>query len=309
MDLGLFDNPSKRAPIETLLAALANCPDLKSLELARARPNVLGCHQANYDVVVQLHRLQRFWLEFNDPPTTRFLLSHIEYPESAQVILSVAVGWDADISEIVYQVLPRGNTDTLRYFRKAQSINVFFCDGVYTFSAGRSTIHCMGEDIFARSTFHGRYQPVHNSLEMTLFTSKFFEVIGSDTLELYISGWSTDMTEGLWGAVLHGLPRLERFSYQCHSGESDQDVAHSFVSVFSRPFSGVPVFPQLQYLELPRRLLAHEASAALLKRALADRVATSRRLKWIGISKSGEVGGGDRSVLERFRSLVEDVQT
>lgn len=292
LDLGLVDPPSARAPIETFLAALANCPDLESLEVARAGQGILDGHQSNRAMVVQLHRLQRFHLEFNDPPTVRYLLSHIEYPESAWVRMSVAVGWDADISETIYQVLPRGNADTLRYFRKTETLITYLSDVAVRFAAGKSTIHC-------------RNQFIHHPQALSRFAAKFLEVIGKDTLTLFTLKWGTNLTEGMWEAVLHGLPRLERFSYWHCKGEGSQDVIDSFVLVFSQPFEGAPVLPQLQCLYLPRDLFTQDASATLLKRALAERVACGRRLKRIGLSDV-EPEEGDGLVLGPFRELGGD---
>jgi hypothetical protein len=90
-------------------------------------------------------------------------------------------------------------------------------------------------------------------------------------------------------------------------GGRDQDLADPFVLVFSRPFEGQPVCPQLQHLELPRRVLTQDPSATVLKRALTERDACGRRLKRIGLSGDAtEVG--DRGVLEPFRDLVDEVQ-
>ena len=294
MDLGLFDPPPESPPIETFLAALTNCPDLESLELARARPEALDGHEGSRNTVVQLRKLQKFYLEYNDPLTVRYLLSHIEYPESARVKLAVAVGWDADISETIYKVLPSGDSDPLRYFRKNKILTIYLGDDTHTFSADHSTILC-------------RNQFLHHPQALSQFTAKFLQVIGRDTLVLSVARWGIDLTKGTWEAIFRGLPRLERLSYQRYRNERSQDLVDPFILAFSHSSGGAPVFPQLQDLELPRELFTQKASAALLKQALAERIACGRRLRRLGLS-DGWAEEADGLLSEQFRHLVDEIQ-
>ena len=276
------------------MAALANCPDLESLELARGGTVGLDDRQVNCDAVVKLCRLQRLYLKFNDPPAVRYLLSHIECPESTRVRLSVAVGWDVDISDIIYQVLPRGNTDTIQYFRKTQTLTAYLGDDTYTFSAEGSTIHCHN-------------QRVYYPQALSQFASEFLEVVGGNTLTLFVGRGCHELTERVWEAVLRGLPRLERLNYQTYQGKRDRVVIDPFISVFSQAYQAALVLPQLQHLELPRDLITHGPSATLLKHALEERIAWGRRLKRIGLSDD-EAEEADGLVLGPFLDVVDDVQ-
>jgi len=285
--------------IETFLTALGNCPNLETLSLTHTGPKLLNDHQDNCDTVVQLRRLQRFSLEFRDPFRVRHILSHIRYPVSTKLVVHVLVDVSTDIPETMSRVLPRRNAGTTQQFRKSTALTV-----------------CLGVDPhFFTDNLLIRFQESHLYFGsrripgiLTRFAYRIVEVVGGDTIiALNIEALGNGPPDGMWEVLLHGLPQLERIRYHRLRGDGDRPLVDPFVLGFSRLFEGSPVCPRLQRLELPKGMLAHDASATALKCALTERNACGRRLKWIGLSGDGtEVD--DRLVLEPFRDLVDEVE-
>ena len=110
-------------------------------------------------------------------------------------------------------------------------------------------------------------------------------------------------TDEARGALLHGLPRLEK---TCDEKEDRKFIDH-FALVFPRSFEGGPVRPRLQHLELPWVTLTQDSSAGGSERVLTERDACGGRLKWIG-SSDDTTEKGDMLVLEPFRDLVAEIQ-
>ena len=293
VDLGLSGPPSEHAPMAPLLTALANCPDLELLKLRRAGPDPPIPHRDSRDAMVRLRKLRKLSLILGDPSSVGHILSHIKYPESARVKVHVPVGPRADIPEVVSQVFPCGDSDTLQYIQRSKALDVCWGDDTYSFSACDTTIRfaCLR---------------LGYPVELLQSTRKTLEVVGGGTvIQLCVTTWY-ELTDQIWGALLHGLPRLERIFYQRHGRERDQGFIDPFIFIFSRPFEGVPsICPQLQHLELPREVLTRDASVTLLKCALTERVACGRRLKRIGLSD--DTVEGDERVLVQFCDLVEEI--
>ena len=115
--------PPEHTSIETFLKALASCPDLETLDLTDIGPNSLNGHQDSCDMVVQLRRLQDLRLAFSDPSRIGYILSHMEYPESAQLVVQTDdVRYDP--LEAISQVLPYRNVQTIQHFRKSKAIAI-----------------------------------------------------------------------------------------------------------------------------------------------------------------------------------------
>jgi hypothetical protein len=138
--------------------------------------------------------------------------------------------------------------------------------------------------------------------------SKTLETVGKDTIILLsVIAFSTDLTDEMWEAFLHGLPRLELISYR-HRGEGEnRGIINPFILVFSRLFEGRPVCPKLWCLKLPREALAQEPSCTVLKRALTEREACGMRLRLLGLS-GGAREKDDMVMLEAFQGLADMVQ-
>ena len=299
LDFGHSSLPSERASIEMLLTALANCPDLEILNLAHAGPHPLNGHQDECDVVVQLGRLRELSLEFYDLSMIVSVLSHIKYPEATGLTVYIFVDEDTELSEIIPQVLPHRNAQTIQHFRKSTTLTICLGPGPQ-FSTDNLLIHFLEP--------HIRMGPQRNPQEWTQFVSKIVEAVGGDTVvSLNIESLEIDLPEGMWEALLHGLPRLERIYCELTGWGEGGDPVNSFILVFSRSFEGGLVCPQLQHLELPKEMLSQDSSVAILKHALVKRDACGRRLKGIGLSGDA-VEMDDMLVLEPFRDLVDKVQ-
>jgi len=285
----------ERVPVEAFLTALANCPHLELLNLTHTGPEPLSDRQDKCDVVVQLCRLRKFSLKFRDPSTVGYVLSHIGYPESTRLAVYVPSGVDTDLPEMVSRLLLHRNVQAIQHFRKSTALTIHLDDHPQ-FSTNNLLVRFQG------SPFHLRRSPQ----ELVGFTSKIVEVVGGDTMiSLDIELRVNSPPDGLWEVLLHGLPQLERICYRRKLGGRDRYLIESFIKVFSRPFEGRAVCPQLQYLQLPRAVLTQHSSATVLKRALTERVASGRRLKRIGISDD-EAEVGDWLVLEPFRDLINE---
>jgi len=290
--------PPKHVSIETFLAALANCPNLEILELTNSGPEPINSHHDECDVVVQLCRLEELSLEFRDPSTVGYILSHIECTELGLLVVDAPVHVNAELSEVISRILPHRNAQTIQHFRESISLTVN-PDDHPQFSTNNVLVR------FQEPYINGG--PQRNPQGLARFASKIVEVVGWDTIVILdIYSWQIELPEGMWEAFLHGLPLLESICYQRIWEESDLGLVNSFVLVFSRPFEGQPVCPQLEYLDLPRGVLTQD-SAAVLKRALTERDTCGRRLKRISVSDGPEAGVDDRLVLEMFRDLVDEV--
>ena len=265
MDLGTPFIPFEHTSVETFLAALTNCPDLETLSLVRAGPNQLNGNRDNCDRMVQLCKLQELSLKLPDPSTVRCILSHIKYPASTMVRLEGSAGPGTDLSEAISQLLPHRHAGTLQHSQRSKALTVRL-DGEYTFFTDDLFI-CF----YSRPYPEPRYSPPILSRRDTITS-------------LNIQAWNADFPGGMWEVFLHGLPRLERIRYDFEGKEGNERLADPFVQVFSQPFEGGLVCPELQYLELPRRVLTQHPSAVVLKRALAGRSACARRLKRIGLT-------------------------
>ena len=290
--------PSEHTPVNVFLTALANCPNLEILDLAHTGPELLVGHQDDCDTVVQLRRLRELSLEFLDHSRVGYILSHVWYPQSAKLAVYVPAV-DTGLSEIISQVLPPRNNKTIEHIRKSTNLTIhlgdnpsFFIDNLLVY---------FGEPDFC-------YKSWEDPVILICFASKIVEIVGADNIiSLNVEAREINPPEEVWETLLRGLPRLELIHYDLTSAEGDCAPLDFFALVFSQPHEGGPICPQLQHLELPMAVLAHDLSATVLKRALAERDACGRRLKRIGVS-GGSTEGGDRLVLESFRGLVDDVQ-
>lgn len=296
LDFGIVRSLPEDTTIETFLVTLANCPDLETLDLAFAGPDLLDGYQAGCDRVVRLRELKVLSLMFHGPSRIRHILSHIDYPESTAVRLEASIDTETDLSEAISQLFPPRDVGTLQRPR-SNSLTVRL-DGVYTFFT---------DDLFVRIFTNDCANPRYTPQALARFASKITEVVGTDAItSLGVQSWYASFPEGMWDAFLHGFPRLERIRYDLEMGVGDERFVDPFVSVFSRPFEGGPVCPQLQRLELPRGVVSQGASATALKRALVDRNARGKRL--IRIEPSGDAKERDGAVtLESFRGLVDEV--
>ena len=290
--------PSERTSMETFLTALANCPDLEVLNLAHAGPDLLSGRRDNCDMVVQLRRLRKLSLQFRDPSRVGYILSHIGYPESADVAVYVPADEHTDLSETISQALSHRNAETIQHLHKSTTLTVslgfeplFFTDHLFICFQG------------VRSSYALRLNPS----ALLRFASKVLEVVGGGAVtSLEIATGNSNPSDKMWEIFLHGLPQLERICYGLE-GEGYRDFADPFALVFSRPLKGELVCPQLEHLELPRGVLAQDASATVLKYALAERDVCGRRLWRLGFSDdTAEVG--DRFVLEPFLDVADEVQ-
>lgn len=291
---GPFTHSSEQTTAEIFLTALANCPNLEILNLTHTGPDLLNGRQDNRDVMIQLCRLRELSLEFPDPSRTGYILSHIKYPESTKVAVHVPFKANIDFSEAISQILPHQNIGTVQYFHKSTELNVLFDTG------------CM----FSVRNFFVRFR---NGIPwgwidrqaMPRFASKVVEVVGRGTItSLGVETQYPNPPGEMWEAFLHGLPRLERIRYNC-TGRG-VDFVDSFVLVFSRPFEGGPVCPQLRHLELSAEVLTRGTSATVLNHALARRNACGRRLKRIRLCGDA-ANADDRLMLEPFLDLVDEV--
>ena len=299
LDFVPSSSPSEYTSIEMFLTALANCPDLEILTLAHAGPDPLNGHRDSCDTVVKLVRLRGLSLEFRDPSTVGHILSHIGFPESAELGVYVPVGVDTDLSGTMSKILPRQSIQTIPQIRKSKALTVYLGDSPRFFT-DNLLVHFQEEDLHLR--------PRRNSRGFTRFASKIAEVVGGDTITfLNMVARRNPPPDGLWKALLRGLPRLERIRYDLTEEQEDGDLVDSFVFVFSQPFEGGPVCPWLRELELPRIVFAKNTSAMVLKRALTKRAVHGRRLERIRLS-SVATGVGDTQVLWPFRNLVKEVQ-
>ena len=301
LDLSEFPHiSSESTPIEMFLTALANCPGLEILNLAHAGPDPLNGHQDKCDVIVQLRRLQEFSLEFRDPSTIGYILSHIEYPEATELAVFISVDQYADLSETIPLALPPRNAQTTQHFRKSKALTVCLGNSPYFRTENllvRFPERCL------------RTAPARSPQEMTQLVSKIVEVVGGDTIiSLNVRSLDFDFPDGTWETLLHGIPRLEQICYSHCFWERDRDLVNPFVLAFSRPFEGGPVCTQLQHLELPRTVLTQHSSIPVLKLALTERDVCGRRLRRIGITGAGSaMQPVNWLVLAPFRDLVDKV--
>jgi len=134
------------------------------------------------------------------------------------------------------------------------------------------------------------------------------EVVGRDTVTSLDIQTRTSFPDGVWEVFSYELPQLERIRYDLREVEGGAHSLDPFVLVFSRPFEGGLVCPQLQHMELPWRVLTQDPSATVLKRALTERGACGRRLKRIGLSGDVESERDKTVTLEPFRDLVGEVR-
>ena len=290
---------SEHTSIETFLTALANCPNLEILSLIHAGPELGNGHQDNCDTVVQLRGLREVSLKFSDPSRVGYVLSHIAYPESTELVVYIPSGRNPDLPEAISRVLPRRNTQNFQHFRKSTALAIYL-GYEPRFSTINIFVHLHGPG------FHPRF--LRHPQILTPFASKIVEVVGGDTIiSLDIEAWDVNPPKEMWEVLLHGLPQLEQIYYSHMWEDWDGLLVNSFVLVFSQFFEGSPVCPRLQHLGLPKGMLTQDASATALKRALTERDACGRRLKWIGLS--GDATEVDsRLVLEQFRDLVDEVE-
>jgi hypothetical protein len=298
LDFGIVRGPPEETTIETFLTALANCPDLETLDLAFAGPDLSNGCQDDCDRMVLFHKLQDLSLMFHGPSRIQHILSHIGFPESTVVKLEASIDADADLSEAISQLFSHRTIETLQR-RRSNDLTVRL-DGVYTFFTDKLFVR-----IFTQGCTRSRYSPQ----ALARFASKITEVVGGDNItSLSIQTWYASFPEEMWDVFLHEFPCLERIRYDLEMGIGDERFADPFVSVFSRPFKGGLVCPMLQHLILPQTLMSQRASANALKRALAGRKARGSRLNRIGLS--GDMKGKEKDgvvVLESFRGLVNDV--
>ena len=82
--------PPEPTSIEMFLTALTN---LEVLNLAHTGPDLPKDHQDCCSLVAQLHRLQQLLIEFRDPRRVGYILSHIGYPESAELTVGENLGY------------------------------------------------------------------------------------------------------------------------------------------------------------------------------------------------------------------------
>lgn len=298
LDFGIVHGPPEKTTIETFLNALANCPDLETLDLAFAGPDLSSGYQADCDRVVHFPKLHELSLMFHGPSRIQHVLSHLSYPESTVVKLEASIDTDTDLSDAISQLFSCRSIETLQHSR-SNALTVRL-DGVYTFFTDQLFVR-----IFTLSCTRPRYTPQ----ALVRFASKIVEVVGRDNItSLSIQAWYASFPEGMWDVLLHGFPQLERIRYDLEMGAGDERFADPFVLVFSRPFEGGLVCPQLQRLELPQKVVSQHATATALKRALAERKARGKRLKRMGLSGDMKGEGRDGTVvLESFRGLVDDV--
>jgi hypothetical protein len=233
---------------------------------------------------------------FHGPSRIRHILSHIDYPESTVVKLEASIDVDIDLSEAISQLFSPRNIKSLQRCR-SNALTVRL-DGLSTFFT---------DHLFVRIFSHGPTRPRYTPQALARFASQVIEIVGSDNItSLGTESWFASFPEEMWNTFLHGFPWLERIRYDLEVGIGDERVTDPFVSVFSRPFEGGLVCPQLQHLELPREVLSRGVSSTILQRALAERNARGKRLKWIGFS--GDWKEKDRALtLEAFRGVVDDV--
>ena len=299
MTLSPSSCPTEPTSIEMFLTALANCPDLEILDLTHVGPDSLNGHQDNCGTVVRLRRLRRVSLEFRDPSRVGYILSHIEHPESTQLVVQVTAEIQNDLLEAISQVLPHRNVQTPQHFRKSKSVAIRSGYRHFQFSADNLLVK------FEEPP--GGFANGVTPHVLAQFASKIVEAVeGDTTTSLHMEAQGTDPPDEMWNALLHGFPRLERICYDQRGVEGGRAIVDPLVFVFSRPFEGGLVCPQLQQLELPKRILTEGASIVWLERALKERDACGRRLKRIGLS--GNATEDDWLVLEPFRHLVNGVQ-
>ena len=195
-------------------------------------------------MVVQLSRLRELSLLFHDPSIVARILAHIGYSEHTVLVLYAPVYGNAEPSEAMSRVLPLRNVKTIQHVRKSTVLTIY-PDDHPRFSTNKLLVHFQEPYMDMR--------PQKNPQGLARFVSNIVEVVGGDTIvSLNIESWQIDLTEGMWEALLHGLPQLERMRYHRMCGERDLGLVNSFILGFSRPFEGKPVCPQLQNLEMPR---------------------------------------------------------
>jgi len=188
----------EHTPIETLLTALSNCPNLEILSLAKTGPIRLSGHQGNRHLVVQLRRLRKLSISFDDLSGVRLVLSHIGYPESTKLGVYIPVCGYTD--ETVPDILVHRNVETIQHFRRSMALTVCLDSNPQFFTD--NLLVCF------------RHLDIRGPQFLPRFASKIVGVFGMDTIvSLDIEIWFADLPDGMWEAFLHGLPRLERISY------------------------------------------------------------------------------------------------
>ncbi|KAF9650789.1 hypothetical protein BDM02DRAFT_1254878 [Thelephora ganbajun] len=116
--------PHESTSIQTFLNALKNCPDLESLQLAFAGPDLPDNNQGDSKVVVRLRKLQILVLQFDDQKVVECILSHIWFPESTKV--EVETSCHAGLYAAISQVLPLPNVETSQYLRRTGVVTINF---------------------------------------------------------------------------------------------------------------------------------------------------------------------------------------
>ena len=294
LDLGLFYPLPQQTPVETFLAALANCPDLELLKLVRTGPSPSNGHLDECDVVVRLRRLRELFLDFERASTIGYILSHIRYPESARLEAGVSMD-NPDLSEAISQIIPRNSPGVLSQFQKTRELNIRLDTYSSTFSADKSIIRCWN------------WAPEYSPQALCRAMQQVLEVVGKDVVALSVDGRDANLTGEIWESFLHRLPGLERIRW-CGKAQNPGFV-DPFISAFSRRFEGGLVCPRLTHLELSREMVIEDQSATLLKRTLTERNACGVRLKWMGLCDA-LIGWElyDEPVLEQFLDLVDEVR-
>jgi hypothetical protein len=294
--------PSESPSAKTFFAALASCPDLETLQLSSAGPDLPDGNQDDHQAVIRLPKLKGVVLRFDDHNVVGYILSHIWFPEST--VVEVEAGYDGDLSVALSQIIPHPDTETFQRLRRTKSVTVETDKWSYALTA---------------NNFHFSLLPPHKPhtlLEdpnedpgaLTRFASKVVEITGSDTvtsLNLKFDlpfGLPFDIFLGLWKELLHGFSRLEEVSY-FDPNWPHEDFVDPFCLVLSQPFEEGLVCPRLWDLRIPDRV-AQGLSAVALKSALAERSARGRRLKRISLSLWMEED--EVLVLEHFEDVVEE---
>ena len=195
------------------------------------------------------------------------ILSHIKYPESAFLETKVPVCQGISLSETVSQVPPRGNPDILQQFQGIRALTIRFELLSATISADKSTIGC----------WYSASLQSPQALFQTV--QKVLEIVGPGVVVLSISAQEANLTA--WTAL-----------------------THLFWLFLSR--SRGSLFVPTWHLGLSRETLAQDSSVTVLKRALTERGACGRRLKWIGVDDY-TTNKHDGLMLEQFLGLVDSV--
>ncbi|KAF9650808.1 hypothetical protein BDM02DRAFT_3127473 [Thelephora ganbajun] len=219
--------PHDSTSIQTFLNALKNCPDLESLQLAFAGPDLPDDSQGDSKVVVRLRKLQVLVLQFDDQKVVECIPSHIWFPESTKVEAetSCRAGLHAAISKVLPLV-----TDNFHFV----------------------LLHLHNEGESHRFNMDASPQ----------FASKVVKIIGSDTAVTFhvLLGLPYEIPRRMW----KGFHHLEEISYAA-SFRSDSDSVDPFFSLWDLKIPWV--FTQgHSTVALKRGLLERDACGRQLKR-------------------------------------------